>query len=82
MQTQTLLLIIAAAIASLGIVVFQYYYKSKKRGSTTIVLSILRFIGLLSILLLLINPKFLKQDFVLEKTDLLVLLDNSSSVAG
>ena len=80
MQTSTILYIILAAIAALGLVLFQYYYKTKKRGKLHVLLSFLRFIGLFGIFLLLINPKFTKNKYTLEKANLIVLTDNSSSV--
>ena len=80
MQTSTILYIILAAIAALGLVLFQYYYKTKKRGKLHVLLSFLRFIGLFGIFLLLINPKFTKNEYALEKANLIVLTDNSSSV--
>ena len=80
MQTTTVLLIILAAVAALLIVLFQYFYKSKTRGRQRLLLSFLRFLALFSAFLLLVNPKFAKKDFSLEKTNLLVLSDNSSSI--
>lgn len=80
MQTSTILYIILAAIVALGLVLFQYYYKTKKRGKLHVLLSFLRFIGLFGIFLLLINPKFTKNEYTLEKANLIVLTDNSSSV--
>jgi len=81
MQTSTVLLIILAAIVALGLVLFQYYYKSKKRGRLGIVLSFLRFITWFAAFLLLINPKFSKDEYTVEKTNMLLLTDNSSSIA-
>lgn len=80
MQTSTILYIVLAAIVALGLVIFQYYYKTKKRGKLNVLLSFLRFIGLFGIFLLLINPKFTKNEYALEKANLVVLTDNSSSV--
>lgn len=80
MQTKIVLLIILAAIVALALVLFQYYYKSKKRGRLTVFLSFLRFIGIFGLLLLLINPKFTKKEYTLEKTNLVILTDNSTSV--
>ena len=82
MQTNTVLLIILATIVALGLVLFQYYYKTKKRGKLYIFLSFLRFLGLFGIFLLLINPKFSKNEYSLEKARLLLLTDNSSSMAS
>ncbi len=80
MQIQTLLLIILAVILALVIVWFQYINKNKKRGKTIVLLSFLRFIGLFSIFLLLINPKLNKKSLSVEKANLVLLVDNSSSV--
>jgi len=80
MQTSTILYVFIAVFIALGLVVFQYYYKSKKRGKLIVILSFLRFIGLLGIFLLLINPKFTKSEYTLEKANLVVLIDNSSSI--
>lgn len=81
MQTSTVLLIILAAMVALVLVLFQYYYKAKKRGKLGPSLSFLRFIGLFGLFLLLINPKFSKNEYTLEKANLIILTDNSSSVA-
>ena len=80
MQIQTILVLILAAFVALGLVCFQYFYKNKTRGKLPIILSFLRFITLFSIFLLVINPKFIKKDFLIEKTNLVILSDNSSSV--
>ncbi|WP_339712900.1 VWA domain-containing protein [uncultured Kriegella sp.] len=81
MQVVTLLWILLAAIAALAIVFLQYYYRSKKNGRLSLLLSFLRFIAIFGLLLLLINPKFSKFDYTLEKVNLVVLTDNSTSVA-
>ena len=80
MQTTTVLLIILAAVVAILIVLFQYFFKSKTKGRQRLLLSFLRFIALFSVFLLLVNPKFTKNDFSLEKVNLLVLTDNSSSI--
>ena len=81
MDIQTVLLIILAAIFALGIVLFQYYYKTKRKGRLTLILSLVRFCALFGVFLLLINPKFTKNEYRLEKANLVVLIDNSTSVA-
>lgn len=81
MNTQTVLFIILAAIVALGIVLFQYYYKIKRKGKLTLILSLLRFLTLLGVFLLLINPKFTQNQFRIEKANLIVLVDNSTSVS-
>lgn len=80
MQISTILYIILAAIVAIGLVVFQYYYKTKKRGKLNVLLAFLRFIGLFGIFLLIINPKFTKNEYTIEKANLIVLTDNSTSV--
>ena len=80
MQTKTLLLIILAAIVALAVVLFQYYYKTIKRKKLYTILSFLRFIGVFGVLLLLINPKLTKEEFTIEKGNLILLIDDSSSM--
>lgn len=79
MQTTTVLLIILAAIVSLCLVLFQYFFKSKK-GKLKILLGFLRFLALFSALLLLINPKFIKEEYAIEKVNLIIAIDNSTSI--
>lgn len=80
MQTKTVLFIILAAILALLIVLFQYYFKAKKKGKLTFLLAFLRFLGVFAVLVLLINPKFSKTSYTLEKPNLAIVVDNSSSV--
>jgi len=82
MDIQTVLLVLFAAIIALGVVLFQYYYKTKLKGKLALLLSFLRFIALFSVFLLLINPKFVKDEYRIVKANLIVLVDNSSSVAS
>ncbi|WP_297703912.1 vWA domain-containing protein [uncultured Eudoraea sp.] len=80
MQLQTVFLILFAAILAFGLVIFQYYYKSKSKGILYLGLSFLRFIALFSVFLLLINPKITKEQYSLEKANLIILADNTSSI--
>lgn len=80
MQTTTVLAIILAAIAALLIVLFQYYYRSKTKGKQRLLLSFFRFLAVFGTFLVLINPKFIKKKFFLEKSNLIILVDNSSSI--
>lgn len=82
MGVQTFVLIGLAAMLSAGIVLFQYYYKTKRKGKLSVTLSVLRFLAVFSVLLLLINPKFTKNEYRVEKANLIVLVDNSTSVAN
>ena len=81
MDIQTVLLIILAAIVALGMVLFQYYFRSKRKGRLILILSLLRFLALFGVFFLLINPKFTKNEYRIEKADLIILVDNSTSVA-
>ena len=81
MESITVLYIIIAAIAALGIVVFQYLYKQKAKSKINLLLAFLRFIGVFGLLLLLINPKFSQKTYTIEKPNLVILADNSSSIS-
>ncbi|UII75921.1 VWA domain-containing protein [Flagellimonas sp. HMM57] len=80
MEIRTVLLIVLAVIAALTIVFYQYFYKARKRGKLSIILASLRFCALFGALLLLINPKFKRNEYSLEKANLIVLVDDSSSI--
>ncbi|MGB5236682.1 MAG: vWA domain-containing protein [Flavobacteriaceae bacterium] len=75
-----MLIIIAFAI-SLALVIFQYPELRNKYQRFYLVLAFFRFIGILSLLLLLINPKFIKDELFLVKSKLIILVDDSSSIA-
>ncbi len=80
MEIRTVLLILLAALTAITIVFYQYFYKNPRKGSLRIWLAGLRFIAIFSGLLLLINPKFTKNDYFLEKSNLILLIDDSSSM--
>lgn len=84
MTTQTIFWIVLAAISAIGISLFQYYFKPKSsaKKKVNLWLAILRFVSLFCLFLLLINPKFVQQNYYLEKPNLLVAIDNSSSIAN
>ncbi len=82
MQTTTLLLILAAALLALALALFQYFFKTKRKSKLPIMLTFLRFLALFALFVLLINPKFSKNEYTLEKTNLVVLADNSTSMAS
>ncbi|NNL07914.1 MAG: VWA domain-containing protein [Croceitalea sp.] len=73
------MLILLAAIISLGLMLFQYYFKAK-RTKLNALLGVIRFLTIFAGILLLINPKFSKKEFILEKPNLVLLVDNSKSV--
>jgi hypothetical protein len=80
MESQTILLIFLAAISALGIAVFQYLKSKKERTKRSFMLGLLRFVSIFGILLLLINPKFTNTSYVLEKSNLVLAVDNSQSI--
>ena len=82
MDIQTIFLIVIAALVALALVLFQYFFKSKKREKLSILLAFLRFLTWFGAMLLLINPKFTKNEYHIEKANLMVLADNSSSMKG
>lgn len=77
MTSQTLLYIILAVIIALLLALFQYRKTSNK---LRVLFIALRFITLISILLLIINPKFEKTSVYNEKPNLVIAIDNSESV--
>lgn len=81
MQTETLLYIILAGIIALVLALFQYLNKNKSMSKLNMLLSFLRFITLLSVFLLLINPKFNQLTITNEKPNLVIAVDNSRSIA-
>ncbi|WP_318308385.1 VWA domain-containing protein [Flagellimonas crocea] len=80
MVLSTVLLIVLAVAAALILVYFQYFYKNPRKGSLKILLAALRFVTLFCGLLLLINPKFVSKDYFVEKANLILVVDNSTSM--
>ncbi len=80
MQTETLIYIILAGIAATLLAIFQYYNKKKGMSKLNMLFSFLRFLSIFSILLLLINPKFEQVRLVVKKPNLVIAIDNSSSI--
>ncbi|MCF7560743.1 VWA domain-containing protein [Sabulilitoribacter multivorans] len=81
MQTETLIYIVLAGIVALIIAGFQYYKKKKGMSKLNMLFSFLRFISVFSILLLLINPRFDQISLSVEKPNLVIAVDNSSSIS-
>ncbi|MDD7885793.1 VWA domain-containing protein [Flavivirga sp. 57AJ16] len=80
MQTETIIYIILAGITALFLALFQYYTKKKSMSRLSMLFSFLRFLSIFSMLLLLINPKFEQVKLSVEKPNLVVAIDNSSSI--
>ncbi|MEJ6792677.1 MAG: VWA domain-containing protein [Lacinutrix sp.] len=80
MATQTLLYIILAGIVALLLALFQYKFKAKGTSKKNVLFAFLRFVSIFSVLLLLINPKFEQIKVYVEKPNLVIAVDNSSSI--
>jgi len=59
---------------------FQYFYKSKNRIRVIKLLFLFRFLAIFGLLLLLINLSFSKHSYQIEKTPLVIAVDNSRSI--
>lgn len=81
MSTQTLLYLTLAVIVAILFALFQYSILKKNSSKKNLLFAALRFISVFSILMLLINPKFEKINYYSEKPNLIVAVDNSSSIA-
>ena len=80
METANILLILLAVFVALFLAVFQYIFQNKERSQLNYWLSFFRFLSLFSIFLLLINPAVQKEIIEVVKPNLLVAVDNSSSI--
>ncbi|WP_418511277.1 VWA domain-containing protein [Corallibacter sp.] len=78
MATTVLIYIILSGIIALSLALFQYYKKRKSKPYPVLIL--LRFITVFSILLLIINPKVEKTNIFNQKPNLVLAVDNSSSM--
>jgi len=80
MEIYTIGWIIIAFFVAIGLSWFQYFYKSKNRLKVTKLLFFLRFLALFGLLLLLIDLSFFKHTYRIEKTPLVIAVDNSRSI--
>lgn len=79
MNTVTVIYFVLAILFTFLIVYFQYFFKEKKYSDRNI-LAFLRFVTLLSVLILLINPKIVRNKFLTVKPELIIAIDNSESI--
>jgi hypothetical protein len=79
MSVLTISLLFLSILVAGSAVFFQYFHKSNPTKVQKI-LALLRFLGILSILILLINPKIKSENYQIEKTPLVLVVDNSESV--
>lgn len=80
MEFVTIGFISLAVLCALFIAYFQYFFKNKEKSQFNNWLFFLRFFTLLSIFILFINPSFKKTKTTIVKPNLLVAIDNSSSI--
>lgn len=80
MTNQSILLLILIVLLSLGLSYLQYYYFSKKRNKNNFLLFLLRFFTYLTVGVLLLNPKLESTTTSIQKRNLILLIDNSSSI--
>ena len=80
MTTSTILLLIGSVILAGGLSYFQYYYKAKNKSKVHLFLALLRFAVYFILLLLLINPKISQHNYEIQKTPLVLAMDNSASI--
>ena len=81
MTASTIALLVLSVLAAFALSFYQYLYKAKNKGLVYLFLAFLRFVTLLSIFLLLINPVITTKELETVKTPLPVLADDSQSVA-
>ena len=79
MFTKTLFYIILITVIALLLALFQYLYKNKKT-KLNLFLAFLRFLSLFLVLLIILNPSIEKEKLETLKPNLLVAVDQSSSV--
>lgn len=82
MTAQTVLYIVIASVAAFAFAVFMYGYKTKYNRALSWLFGVLRFVTLFCLFLLLINPKFKSETYTVEKPNLPVLVDVSSSITS
>ena len=80
MNTITVVYFFLAILFSFLIVYFQYFFKEKKY-SNQYILALLRWITLLSVFTLLINPKIERKRLLTVKPTLVIAVDNSESIS-
>lgn len=80
MAIQTIIYIISAGFIALLLALFQYKIKTKSASRLNALFAFLRFCTIFLILLLLINPKIEQVKVYNEKPNLVVAVDNSSSI--
>ncbi|CAM3932239.1 hypothetical protein FLCU109888_09685 [Flavobacterium cucumis] len=81
MTTGTILLLILSVLIAAGLSFYQYLYKVKNQSKLYWFLAFLRFVSLLSVFLLLINPIVSRKITDIQKTPLPIVVDDSKSIS-
>ncbi|UMY64631.1 MULTISPECIES: hypothetical protein [unclassified Flavobacterium] len=81
MDASSIGLLLLAVVASAAISYYQYFFRVESRSKTHLLLAFLRFVGVLGLLLLLVNPRITRTTYEERKTPLPVVVDNSASIA-
>jgi hypothetical protein len=80
MDTNTIFALILSVLIAAGLSFLYYIFKAKNKSNLNLFLAFLRFLALFSIFLLLINPTITSNTLEIQKTPLVVVMDNSSSI--
>lgn len=80
MTTSSIVLLVLAAVVAFGLSFYQYLYKAGNRTKIHLFLAFLRFLTLLAVFVLLINPVITRKTYQDIKTPLPVIVDNSQSI--
>ncbi|TWI00546.1 hypothetical protein IQ05_01199 [Flavobacterium tiangeerense] len=81
MTTSTLLLLVLSLLIAGILSYFQYLYKAKNKPKLSLFLAFFRFTSIFCLFLLLLNPIISRDNLVITKTPLAIVVDNSSSIA-
>ncbi|MDT0690507.1 VWA domain-containing protein [Salegentibacter sp. F188] len=81
MELSTILFIALAAVFALGFAFFQYLFRSKRRTRNVYIFFTLRFLSVFVLLILLINPEISSTTYELKKSNLVLAVDDSESIA-
>ena len=82
MTTTTILLLLLSLILAGSLSFYQYLYKAKSKSKLNLFLALLRFLTLLGILILLVNPIITRNKLEIIKPALAIVMDNSSSITA
>ncbi|MCW2118404.1 hypothetical protein [Flavobacterium sp. 7A] len=82
MNKSTILLLLLSLLIAGSLSYFQYLYKAKDNSKLNLFLAFLRFLTILGIFILLINPVITRKTLEVVKPPLAIVVDNSSSIVN